>query len=242
VSAHGPGAAHRYTIVGQVALAQMQVSDEQRLDAGATFTLGGFLPLTNPRGHDSTRYIVGNYAPHADRAAVDRRIDALRKMRVPPAEAIYVEETKVTPPAPPPQIDRLHSLSWFPPALSSLLGILALAAVAHAVVTAARRRRRELALLKTLGFERMQVRTTVAWQATTLGFVGVVVGIPLGALIGAVLWRRISAGLGIADVAVVPSFPLLVILVAVLLIVNAVAFVPARRTANAWPARVLTAE
>ena len=37
-------------------------------------------------------------------------------------------------------------------------------------------------MLKTLGFSRRQLVATVAWQATTVACVGVVIGVPLGRL------------------------------------------------------------
>ena len=45
--------------------------------------------------------------------------------------------------------------------------VLAVAALGHTLVSSIRRRRRDLATLKTLGFTRGQVSATVAWQATT---------------------------------------------------------------------------
>ena len=55
---------------------------------------------------------------------------------------------------------------WFLPTLAILMCTLALIAVAHALITGARRRRHELAVLKALGFVRGQVRATLAWEAT----------------------------------------------------------------------------
>ena len=43
-----------------------------------------------------------------------------------------------------------------------------------------RRRRRDLGLLKALGFARRQLAAAVAWQATVAAVIGVVIGIPLG--------------------------------------------------------------
>jgi hypothetical protein len=72
--------------------------------------------------------------------------------------------------------------------------------VGHATLIASvRRRRRELALLKTLGFTQRQLATTVAWQSSASAVVGIVVGIPLGIALGRWLWilfapewRRVS--------------------------------------------------
>jgi ABC-type lipoprotein release transport system permease subunit len=42
------------------------------------------------------------------------------------------------------------------------VGVLALATIAHLLITSVRRRRRDLAVLRTIGFTRAQVRSTVA--------------------------------------------------------------------------------
>ena len=57
----------------------------------------------------------------------------------------------------PPEVDRLRQINWFPITIAALLAGLALIAVGHALVTGVRRRRRDLALLKTLGFTRWEI-------------------------------------------------------------------------------------
>jgi len=119
---------------------------------------------------------------------------------------------------------------------------LALVAVGHALVTTAHRRRSELAVLKTLGFERRQVRATLAWQATALAIVGLVFGLPLGILVGNVVWRHVAGSLGILPVAIVPVVAVALTVPCVMAIVNLVGFGPARTAARTWPAEALTAE
>jgi predicted lysophospholipase L1 biosynthesis ABC-type transport system permease subunit len=58
----------------------------------------------------------------------------------------------------PTEIDRLRKINWFPTATSALLVLLATIAVARAVATSAKRRQRDLAVLKTLGFGRADRR------------------------------------------------------------------------------------
>ena len=67
-----------------------------------------------------------------------------------------------------------------PTILGFLLVLLATVAVGHAIVLAVRRRQRDLAVLRTLGFQQSQVRTTVACQASTYAVLSLLVGIPLG--------------------------------------------------------------
>jgi ABC-type antimicrobial peptide transport system permease subunit len=139
-------------------------------------------------------------------------------------------------------MDRLRQINWFPTILAGLLTVLALVAVGHALVTSVRRRRREIALLKTVGFSRRQVSATVAWQATTLAVVGLMVGIPIGLLIGRAVWEAVADGLGVATVATMPALALALTGVAALLLVNAIAFFPGRAAARTRPAVALRSE
>ena len=102
-----------------------------------------------------------------------------------------------------------------------------------------RRRRRELAILKTLGFTRRQVRATVGWQATTMGAVGLVIGIPIGVVAGELLWHRVASGLGVSTESPFPIATVLLIVPAVIVLVNLVALLPARAAARAQPAAAL---
>jgi ABC-type lipoprotein release transport system permease subunit len=115
-------------------------------------------------------------------------------------------------------------------------------AVGHALVTAVRRRGRELAMLKALGFTRRQMSATLAWQATTLGIVGIVVGLPLGVVLGRVLWASFAESLGVAINPVVPIGPLVLLTIGALALLNVVAFVPGRYAAGINPAIALQSE
>jgi ABC-type lipoprotein release transport system permease subunit len=142
----------------------------------------------------------------------------------------------------PPEINRLRHIGWFPPALGALLALLASLAVGHALVTAVRRRRREFALLKTLGFRRRQVRSTIAWHATMLAVVGLVAGIPVGVFVGRLTWRLLAASLGVSTTAWIPVFTLVLTAVAALAVVNLIGLFPSRTAANMRPAVALRAE
>jgi ABC-type antimicrobial peptide transport system permease subunit len=129
---------------------------------------------------------------------------------------------------------------------SMLLGIAvavsALASLAIALTAAVRRRRRDLALLKALGFTRRQLSATVAWQATSTTIVGLLVGVPLGVVFGRVLWVQFAGQL---DVLAEPSVPLTAIgIVAAVALVaaNILAALPARYARAVAPSLVLRAE
>jgi len=98
------------------------------------------------------------------------------------------------------------------------------------------------ALLKTLGFRRRQVRATVAWSATTLAVVGLLVGIPAGVWLGRLAWRAVADGLGVPAVVTVPALALLLTIPAAVLLVNVVGLVPARAAARTRPAVALRTE
>src|SRR5439155_13144998 len=78
----------------------------------------------------------------------------------------------------------LGRIAQVPLALAALLALLAAGTLAQTLVTSVRRRRRDLAVMKTLGFVQRQVRGTVAWQATTLAVVSLVLGLPIGLALG----------------------------------------------------------
>jgi len=129
-----------------------------------------------------------------------------------------------------------------PLALAALLGLLALATVGHLLVTSVRRRRRELAVLKTLGFVRRQVLATVSWQATVLVAAALVLGIPLGVAGGRWAWALFAGRLGAGVGATVPLLALLVGAPLALAIANVVALGPGLLASRLRPAPVLRRE
>jgi len=62
-----------------------------------------------------------------------------------------------------------------------VVALLAVGTVAHALVGSVRR---DMAILKALGFVRGQVSAMVAWQATTFALVALLAGLPLGVAAG----------------------------------------------------------
>jgi ABC-type antimicrobial peptide transport system permease subunit len=142
----------------------------------------------------------------------------------------------------PPEVERIHQIDWVLPTLAGLLAALALLAVGHALVTSVRQRRRELAMLKTLGFDRRQVRATVAWQATTFAAIGLVAGIPFGVLVGSYAWRLVGDNLGVSSAAAIPLVAILVALTLTIATGTAIAFFPARTAARIRPSVALATE
>ncbi|MDQ3680954.1 MAG: ABC transporter permease [Actinomycetota bacterium] len=145
-------------------------------------------------------------------------------------------------PARPPEISNYERILGTPLALAGVLGLLAVATLGHTLLTSISRRRRDLAILKTLGFARGQVSATVAWQATTLAAVAAVVGLPFGVAAGRWGWSLLADQLGVDTSAVTPALSVLLALPAAILVANLIAALPARAAARTQPALVLRTE
>jgi len=145
-------------------------------------------------------------------------------------------------PGPPKTVADFGGVDELPLVVSALLVATAAAVLAHALVMAIRRRRRDLAVLKTLGFDRRQVFATVAWQATTFAALGLVVGLPLGVSLGRWAWTLFAEQIGVVPEPVTPLPLILLVVPAAVLLANLVALLPARHAARTSPALVLRAE
>lgn len=134
---------------------------------------------------------------------------------------------------------RVRSLPYL---LAGLLGALAVGSVAAMLATVARRRRREVAVLRAVGARRVQVRVLVAAQASTFSLLALAVGLPLGVAAGRLLWRLVAEGLGSEAGPAVPAAALAFSVLALLLAVNAAAQVPATSVGRARPGPDLRSE
>jgi len=139
-------------------------------------------------------------------------------------------------------IDGYARVQRTPVILAALLALLAVATLAHTLVTSIRCRRRDLAILKTIGFVRRQVSAAVAWQSTVLAAIAAVIGVPLGVAAGRLLWGLFADQLGVAARARTPVVAVVVAVPAALLAANLIAAVPARIAARTRPAVVLRSE
>ena len=75
--------------------------------------------------------------------------------------------------------------------------------LAHVLFTGVRRRR-DLAVLKTLGLTRSQLLKLVSWQASALATVALLAGLPLGALAGRWSWALFAGATGVPGQADIP--------------------------------------
>jgi ABC-type lipoprotein release transport system permease subunit len=133
-------------------------------------------------------------------------------------------------------------MGTMPAVLAGGVAAGAVAALGLALVASVRRRRRDLALLKTLGFTRRQLATTVAWQSTVVAVVGLVIGIPVGIAVGRWLWIVFARELSAVPDPVVPVGSVALAVVAALVLANLVAALPGRSAARTPAALLLRAE
>ena len=126
--------------------------------------------------------------------------------------------------------------------LAGLLALLAAATLMHTLVTVVRRRGRDLAVLKTLGFVRSQVRAAVAWQVTTLLVIALILAIPVGFAAGRWSWDTFAGTIGFVPEPIVKWIPIIVLIPAAVVFGNLIAMLPARAAARTKPALVLRAE
>jgi ABC-type lipoprotein release transport system permease subunit len=145
-------------------------------------------------------------------------------------------------PRPHADIRNLQRVTDLPALLGALVVLVALGTVAHALVTSVRRRRRDLAVLKTLGLVRGQVAATIAWQATTFAVVALGLGLPLGIAVGRWAWQLTAVALGVASGPVVPLLAIVAAAVGMVLAVNLVAAFPGWVAGRLRPATVLRSE
>jgi len=142
----------------------------------------------------------------------------------------------------PAEIVNYQSTGATPAILASGLAAGAIVALGLTLVASVRRRRRDLALLKTIGFTKRQLAAAIAWQASVAAIVGIVVGLPVGIALGRWLWNLFARAIYAVPVASVPIVEIVVVGVGALVLANLVAAIPGRMAARTPTALVLRAE
>jgi hypothetical protein len=137
----------------------------------------------------------------------------------------------------PAEIVNYRSMGTTPAILGAGLSIGALIALGLTLVASVRRRSRDLALLKTLGFTRRQLAVVIASQSSVAVLVGLVAGIPSGIVLGRALWDTFAHEINAVPAPTVPVTSIVLIALGALVLANIVAAVPERmaaRTPTAW--------
>lgn len=182
--------------------------------------------------------ILVRTAPGTTAAAADRSIDAI-------IERLGGHPSGGGPllgPQRPAEVISYDNLGATTAFLGSALAAGALAGLALTLVAAVRRRRKELALLKTLGFTRGQLAAAIAWQSKVSLAVRALAGAPLGVALGRALWDLFAHGINAVPKPSTPVLTMLLIAIGPLVLANLVATVPARIAARTPTTVLLRAE
>lgn len=123
--------------------------------------------------------------------------------------------------------------------LAGLVVLASVVALALTVATSVRRRAREHAILKVLGFVRRDIRRTVRWQALAIVAAAFVVGVPLGIIAGRYSWQAFADSLGVSPQTVLPVGWVAVALLVLAGLALLAASVPARTAARTRAAVLL---
>jgi hypothetical protein len=228
VTVHAGRRTARLRVVGQSVFPETG-GGTQALGHGAGMTLEALRALV-PRVPEN--YYLVRFVPKVDQAAATSDLNR-RFVRL---------GGGVVRGARPTDLQNVGRVRGLPVVLAALLGLVGIATLAHSLIGSVRRRRRDLAVLKTVGFVRRQVRGAVAWQATVVAALALVVGVPVGIAAGRWAWLAFAGGLGVVPLASVPAAVALLIAPATILIANLVAAGPARSAARTAPAVVLRME
>jgi hypothetical protein len=227
------------------------VADHTSMGTGALFSEAIFPPAfqraigsgdPNQNGPELVFVRFRNgVSPVAGRADLQRVADAADKVLAADPHA-HGQDVTVLGVQRPAQIVNYRSIGSTPVILAVGLAAGAVAALALTLAASVRRRRRDLALMKTLGFTQGQLAAAVACQATVAAITGVIVGIPLGIVAGRELWILFAHNLNAVPDPSVPALAVAIVALGALVFANLVAALPGRSAARTPTALVLRAE
>jgi hypothetical protein len=234
------GPSVKLTIVGTATLPPIGVTGSSHLEMGSGALLS--YRLISPAARNLFEVTPGPNAilvrtkggagPQALRSlqTIGRKLD------------IAINGGSVLPVQRPAEILNYGSLGTTPVLLGAALAAGAAAALAITLVTAVRRRRRDLAILKTLGFTRRQLASAVAVQASVSAVIGCAVGIPAGIALGRVLWDLFAREISAVPYPTVPTAAIVAIGFAALALAVVVSTVPGYIAARTATSQLLRAE
>jgi predicted lysophospholipase L1 biosynthesis ABC-type transport system permease subunit len=130
----------------------------------------------------------------------------------------------------------------FPLIFGLAVALFGVATLLHFLVVSVARRRREVGILKSIGFVRRQVALAVSWQATTIALIGIVIGVPLGIALGRAVWSAFATNLGVFPQLVVNTALIALIAGGALVVANLLAIGPALASARSPSASLLAVE
>jgi ABC-type lipoprotein release transport system permease subunit len=202
---------------------------EDTASSGMLMTPRGFEMLEGEEGDSG---VLVRFAPHID---TNQALERLRGLGGQAQVTVAADDA-------PSNVDNLDELGALPLALAAFLALLAVIAAVHALLSTTRRRRRDLAILRVLGFVGGQVRSALRWQALTVAGVGVVIGVPAGVIAGRRIWSALAGAVGVVDDWSFPWMTVVFAVPAAMGVAVLLAVPPGHAAARVSPGRVLRAE
>jgi hypothetical protein len=135
-------------------------------------------------------------------------------------------------------VDRTGTES-VPDLLAWLMLLTGAGVLSYGLVISLGRSRRELAIVRAIGFDRQLVRHTSVWVGLAQATAALAVGVPLGVIVGRQAWFAYARSVGVAEVARVPVLELVALSAATLVFGVAVSWVAGRWVARPAPAVAL---
>jgi hypothetical protein len=136
----------------------------------------------------------------------------------------------------------LKNVRNLPRGLAAFLIVLGVAAVGHALIMTVRRRRHDLAVLRAMGLRPRQSAACILWQAMTVAVVALIIGIPIGVVIGRLSWRWVADTTPLLYVPPIAIVAIIVAIPAAIAMANMLAVYPAAQASGVRPAEVLRTE
>jgi ABC-type lipoprotein release transport system permease subunit len=224
----GPCGQFEVAVVGRVIV---PLTSSNYPDDGSILTLDAFDELC---AQDNVNSIDVNTSALV-RLRDDELAGAVRDEWQAQGLSVHVPET-------PNSVGLIRELRAVPIVVGAIVTVLGSAAAAHALVLTVHRRRRDLAVLRTFGLRPGQARGIIRWQAATLALVALLVGVPLGLVLGRVVWTSIAGPSNVVVRSDVNVLGLTVLVVGVAAIAAAASIWPAHRAAQLRPPDALRAE
>jgi putative ABC transport system permease protein len=216
------------TVVGEALVPATSHTD---YDQSGWMTAAGLTRAVGPPSDNGEDYLLVKWRRGVDLGAAERRITKL-------GGPDLFAQAAVLPTA----VADLARIEDLPLALGAFFALLACATVAHALVTTVRRRRHDLAVLRSIGFTRRQTRGAIAWQSTLLAMAGLVVGVPVGIAVGRLAWRWLADDFPIVYVPPAALLAVLAVAAIAIAVANAIAAGPAHAATRIRPAEALRVE
>ena len=142
----------------------------------------------------------------------------------------------------PAEIVNYKTLGAVPAILGAALALGTVVGLGLTLLASVRRRRHDLALLKTLGFTQGQLGAVVTCQATVAVTLGALAGVPLGIMSGRNLWDLFANEIHAVPAPTVSALAVILITLGALVLANLVSLIPGRLAARTSIARMLRAD